>query len=473
MAVSVPTQLGSEKIATLLKQYAIPAIIAMTASSLYNMVDSIFIGHGVGPYAIAGLAVTFPFINLGAAFGTLVGVGASTIISVLLGQKNYKTAQQVLGNVVVLNIIIGGLYMLGSLMFLDPILNFFGASSQTISYAREYMIIILLGNIITHMYFGLNALLRSCGFPKQAMSATILTVVLNTILDPLFIFVFNWGIRGAAIATVSSQLISLFWILKLFSNKANVVHFKSGIYKLSGRIVKKSLFIGMAPFLMNLASCLVVIIINRGLIKYGGDLAVASYGIINRVVFLFVMVCMGLNQGMQPIAGYNYGANNYARVKEVLKLTIICATIVTTAGFIICELFPKQIVMVFTTDKELIEYSINGMRLILIFFPFVGFQMVVSNFFQSLGMASKAIFLSLTRQVIFLTPLLIILPNYFNLNGIWLSMPISDLIAAIVAAIMLIKLLKKLTPELDIKPKSLFRILLGVLRGCRRLLFYK
>ena len=443
MAVSVPTELGTEKVSKLLKQYAVPAIIAMTASSLYNMVDSIFIGQGVGPLAISGLALTFPLMNLGAAFGSLVGVGASTTISVLLGQKNYDVAQKVLGNVIVLNLMIGVVYMIATLLFLDEILYFFGASADTIGYARDYMQIILFGNCITHMYFGLNAVIRSSGFPRFSMHATILTVILNTILDPLFIYGFGWGIKGAAFATILSQSVSLVWQLYKLSDKKSVVHFKRGIYKLHKRIVVDVVSIGLDPFLMNAASCLIVILINKGLKEYGGDLSIGAYGIVNRIVFIFIMIVMGLNQGMQPIAGYNFGAKNYHRLISVLKLTLFFATCITTLGFIIGEFFPRYIVKVFTTDEELIEKAVKGMRLICIFLPLVGMQMVTSNYFQSIGKASKAIFLSLTRQLIFLLPFLLILPNFLGVSGVWLSMPFSDLAACMIAGTLLYKEMKK------------------------------
>lgn len=443
MTAGIPTELGTEKISKLLRQYAIPAIIAMTASSLYNMVDSIFIGHGVGTYAIAGLALTFPLMNLGAAFGSLVGVGAATLVSVLLGQKNYDVAQKVLGNVVVLNLIIGIIYMIAVLAFLDPILYFFGASDQTLQYAREYMQIILLGNVVTHMYFGLNAVQRSAGFPKKAMVATILTVVLNTILDPIFIYGFGWGIRGAAIATILAQVVSLCWIVRLFMNPNQILHLKRGIFKLKGRIVKDILAIGMSPFLMNLAACMIVIIINQSLKRHGGDIAIAAYGIVNRIAFVFVMIIMGLNQGMQPIAGYNYGARQFDRLRRVLFLTMGSATVISVFGFIIGELFPGAIAAIFTSDRELIDHTVNGMRIVFMFFPIVGFQMVTSNFFQSLGMAKISIFLSLTRQLIFLLPLLFILPSIYQVDGVWISMPISDLLASVVSAFILVYQIKK------------------------------
>lgn len=443
MTQGLPLTLGTEPVGKLLRQYAIPAIIAMTASSLYNMVDRIFIGQGVSALAISGLAVTFPLMNLAAAFGSLVGVGASTLISVKLGQRDYKTAQQILGNVLVLNTIIGVVFMLFALLFLDPILLFFGASEQTIGYARDYMIIILLGNPITHIYLGLNSVLRSAGHPQKAMYATIMTVVLNSILDPLFIFGFKWGIQGAAIATILSQLVALLWQFKLFSNKDELLHFHRGIFHLRRRIVFDSLAIGMAPFMMNLAACFIVILINNGLKSHGGDLAIGAYGIVNSVAFLFVMIVMGLNQGMQPIAGYNYGALQMNRVIGVLRKTIFYATLITTAGFLAGELVPRLIVRIFTPDETLTDLAVYGMRITVMFFPLVGFQMVVSNFFQSIGMAKKAIFLSLTRQIIFLIPFLLILPHFWGITGVWASLPAADFVAFVVAAIMLVSQIRK------------------------------
>ena len=437
-------ELGTERIRKLLVQYAVPAIIAMTASSLYNMVDSIFIGHGVGALAISGLALTFPLMNLAAAFGSLVGVGAATLVSMRLGQRDYETAQRILGNVVVLNLIIGISFGLLTLVFLDPILYFFGASDATIGYAREYMSVILWGNVVTHMYLGLNAVLRAAGHPRKAMYATILTVTINAILDPLFIFGFGWGIRGAAIATVLAQILALVWQFRIFSDRNELLHFRRGIYRLKGKIVRNVLAIGMSPFLMNLAACFIVILINKGLKEYGGDLNIGAYGIVNRLGFFFVMIVMGINQGMQPIAGYNYGARQFDRVDRVLKLTIIGATCVTTLGFLIGELAPRLAVSVFTDDPELVRLSAEGMRIVFFCFPIIGFQMVTTNFFQSIGMAGKAIFLSLSRQLLFLMPGLIFLPRIFDACtewsgswGVWCAMPLSDFLASLVAGVML------------------------------------
>ena len=438
-----PLDLGIKPIGNLLRQYAIPAIVAMTASSLYNMVDSIFIGHGVGPLAISGLALTFPFMNLSAAFGAMVGVGASTLISVRLGQKDYKTAQYIFGNAVSLNIILGILFSVIAIVFLEPILYFFGASDATLPYAKEYMYIILIGNIITHAYLGLNAILRSVGHPRMAMNATIATVISNAILDPIFIFGLGMGIQGAAIATILAQFLSLLWQLSVFNKPKELVHFQKGIYHLSKKIVKETLGIGLSPFLMNSCACIVVILINRGLGTYGGDLAIGAYGIANRIAFLFIMVVMGLNQGMQPIAGYNYGAQNYDRVLKVLRYTLIGGTTVTTCGFLIGEFFPELCVRMFTSDPDLISRSVDGMRLMLMVFPFVGAQMVTTNFFQSIGQAHKSIFLSLTRQLLFLIPLLIILPPLWGVKGVWLAMPISDAISCVVAGTLLTVQYKK------------------------------
>ena len=442
-AQKTPTALGTESIGKLLMQYAVPAIIAMTASSLYNMVDSIFIGHGVGTMALSALALTFPLMNLGAAFGALVGVGAATLISVKLGQKDYDTAQRVLGNVFVLNILLGLAFTVIVFPFLNPILYFFGGSDETVEYARQFMEIILLGNVVTHLYLGLNAVLRTSGHPKQAMYATIATVAINTILAPIFIFMFDWGIRGAAIATVSAQVIALLWQLKQFNNANELLHFRRGIFRLKRKIVFDSLAIGMSPFLMNLAACLIVILINQGLKKYGGDLAIGAFGIVNRLVFIVVMIVMGLNQGMQPIAGYNFGAKLYDRVNKVLKLTIIYATCVTTFGFLVGMLAPNLVVGIFTSDAELTELSATGLRITVMFFPIIGFQMVTSNFFQSIGMAGKAIFLSLTRQMLILLPCLLILPHFFGVAGVWYSMPVSDLLASLIALVMLVYQFRK------------------------------
>ena len=440
---AIPTELGTEKIGKLLKQYALPAIIAQTAASLYNMVDSIFIGQGVGPLAISGLAITFPLMNLSTAFGTLVGVGASTMLSVLLGQKNYKAANKVLGNVVTLNTIIGVVFMAIALMFIDPILYFFGASENTLPYAKEYITIILIGNVITHLYFGLNAAMRSSGNPKKAMGLTLFTVIFNTILDPIFIFVFDMGIAGAAWATVISQTIAMLAVMYHFNDRTKPLHFEKGIFRLDTRVAKDSLAIGMGPFLMNAAACLVTLFINQQLRKYSGDLGIGAYGICNRFIFMFVMICMGLNQGMQPIAGYNYGARQYSRVKEVFWKTAKLGILMTTLCFVFGMFFPRAAAGIFTHDEQLLDLASRALRINTLVFPVVGFQIISTNFFQSLGMVNKSIILSLSRQLLFLLPLLYLLPNWYGADGVWASFPIADALSVLMTALMLGSLFRK------------------------------
>ena len=440
---SATLELGTKPVGSLLMQYAIPAIVAMVASSLYNMVDSIFIGQGVGPMAISGLAITFPFMNLSGAIGACIGVGASTYLSVKLGQKDYSMAQRILGNSVILKIITGIIFGAICLLFLDPILRFFGASDNTLPYAHEYMVVILLGNVFTHLYFGMNALLRAASKPKQAMYATIFTVVLNTALDPIFIYTLNMGIRGAALATILSQITALCWQIKQFSNPHELLHFKRGIYKLDWSIIKNILAIGVSPLAMNTCSCIIVIFINTALVKYGGDMAVGAYGIANRIGFLFFMIVMGINQGMQPIAGYNYGAMRFDRMLKVLKLSMVSATAIMAVGWLVGELMPYPCARLFTTDAELIEQAVKGIRLNMIAFPLIGSQAVITNFFQSIGKAKISIFLSLSRQMIFLLPLLVALPPMLGVDGVWYALPTSDTVAFIVTWIIMIRYMRK------------------------------
>lgn len=437
------TELSEKPVFSLLLQYAIPAIVAMVASSLYNIVDGIFIGQGVGAGAIMGLAITMPIMNLSAAFGAMVGVGGSTLLSVKLGEKDYNFAAKILGNVITLNCIIGIGLGAVMLLFLDPILRFFGASDYTIPYARDFMVIVLIGNVFTHLFLGLNAMLRSSGKPKKAMKATIMTVIINIALAPLFIFVLHLGIRGAALATILSQLIVLLWQFKLFSNPDELIHLRRDTYRLERRIVTGSLSIGLSPFLINLCACIVVIIINKQLVSYGGDVAVGAYGIANRMMFFFVMVVIGINQGMQPIAGFNFGAKHYTRLNQVLKYAITIATGIWIVGFIVCVLLATPVASAFTNDEELLKEAAHALRVMNLVVPIIGFQMITIGFFQSIGKAGISIFLSLTRQLLFLVPLLLILPNFFGLEGIWYSVPIADGTSAITAAIVLIYHMRK------------------------------
>ena len=443
------TELGTQSIRSLLMKYALPGIIAMTASSLYNMVDSIFIGHGVGAMALSGLTVAKPFMDICAAFGTLVGVGASSLVAIKLGEKDYRSANDVLANVILLNVLLGALVMAVGLYWLDPILYAFGASDVTITYAREYMEIILWGNILTHIYYGLNSMLRSIGHPKIAMYATIVAVVTNIILDPIFIFVLDMGVRGAALATMISQLVSVIIELVIFLNPKEVIYFHRGIWRLKRDITMRALGIGTAPFLMHMAASFVVIVLNNQLKRYGGDMAIATYGITNRFMFFFAMVVMGLNQGMQPIVGYNYGAKLFDRMVRALKLTAMCATCVMGVLWLFGLIWPEGFIRLFTHDELLIAQSIAPARVMLCTMVMVGFPMVVGNFYTSIGMSGKAIFLSLTRQVIFLIPCILLMPllfqtlNFTPIWGVWWSLPICDALAAVLAAIILNRDMRK------------------------------
>ena len=429
----------------------------MTAMSLYNMVDSIFIGHGVGALALSGLTVAKPFMDICAAFGTLVGVGASSLVAIKLGEKDYRSANDVLANVVILNVLLGALVMVVGLFWLDPILYAFGASDATIAYARDYMEIILLGNILTHIYYGLNSMLRSIGHPRISMYATILAVALNVVLDPIFIFVLDMGVRGAALATMISQLVSVVIELIIFLNPKEVIYFHRGIWRLKRDITMRALGIGMAPFLMHMAACFVVIVLNNQLKRYGGDMAIATFGMTNRFMFFFAMIVMGIQQGMQPIVGYNYGANLYARMMRAFKLSVYCATCVMGVLWLFGVIWPEGFIRLFTHDELLIAQSIAPARIMLCVMFAIGFPMITGNFYTSIGMAPKAIFLSLTRQVLFLIPLILCLPILFqslgwdSIWGVWWALPISDSLSVITAAIVINRDMRKFKAALPLQ----------------------
>jgi len=431
--------LGYEKVGKLLFQYSIPAIIAMTASSVYNIIDRIFIGQGVGPFAISGLALTLPLVNLAIAFGSLVGAGAATLVSIRLGEKRDDEAARILGNTVLLNIILSTIVSVIMFVFLDKILYMFGASKDTLPYAKQFMQIILIGNVFFHSYMGLNNVMRASGYPRKAMITTLVTVGINLVLAPLFIFIFKWGIRGAAFATVIAQFSGLIMVVTHFVSRKSYVRFIRGHFSLDYPIIKDIFSIGMSSFIINICACLVAVVINLKLVKYSGDYAVGAYGIINSVLMCIVMIVLGLTQGMQPIAGYNYGARHFGRATKVFKYTLIIATCITSTGFIIAELFPRQISLAFTDNNEITELSVYGMRLALLMFPIVGFQMVTSSFFQSIGRAKLSICLSLSRQIGFLLPALFILPRLFGLTGVWAAMPVSDFMASMLAFLILKK----------------------------------
>ena len=402
-------ELGTKPVGQLLWQYALPAIVAMSASSIYNIIDRAMIGQIVGPEAIAGLGITFPFMNLSAAFGAAVGVGSSASISVKLGQRDYQTAQNLLGNTMTLNLIIGFSFMVISLLFLDPILYFFGASEVTLPYAREFMTV-----------------LRAAGKPKHAMYSVLFTVAMNIVLVVMFVWWFRWGIRGAALATVTSQTLAMCWQLWLFSDKQEILHLKRGIYKLKQRLVTSIIAIGISPFLMNVTSCVIVIIMNNQFVRYGGDMAVGAYSIANSVVMMFFMFVMGVCQGMQPIVGYNYGAEKYDRMLRCLFLAIGYATLILLIGWALSMLFPREIARIFTTDPTLMDMSARGIKLDMLEFFVVGSQATITHFFQSIGKVKVSIFLSLSRQLFLLLPMVYVFPLFWDLDGVWYSMPASD-----------------------------------------------
>ncbi|MHC1729526.1 MAG: MATE family efflux transporter [Syntrophobacteraceae bacterium] len=431
LELSMADELGKGKTGGLLLQYSIPAIIGMTASSLYNVIDRIFIGQGVGAPAISGLAITLPIMNLAIAFGAMVGVGAASMVSIRLGEKKQEDATLILGNALSLNIIIGLTFSVIVLAFLDRILYAFGASSATLPYAKQFMEIILAANMMTHVYMGLNNIMRSSGYPRKAMVITLITIGINIVLAPVFIFTFKWGIRGAAMATVLSQSVGTVWVLVHFMSRRSGVHFERGCMRLNMPIIRDIISIGMSSFLVHLCACLIVILLNLKLAAYGGDFAVGAFGIIHSVLMLFAMVVIGLTQGMQPIAGYNYGARQIERVIRVFRYTVVAASCVTTAGFLIGECIPQLTARAFTDNPELIALSTTGMRITMAMFPVVGFQIVTCSLFQSIGQARIAIILSLSRQVLILIPALIILPWFFGLNGVWAAIPVADLLASV------------------------------------------
>ena len=436
-------ELGTKPVGKLLIQYALPAIAAMTAASLYNMTDSIFIGQGCGALAISGLAVTFPLQNLAAAFGAGGGLGASTSISAKLGQKDYTTAERVFGNAFTLNAIIGIAFGIISLLFLDPILRFFGASDATLPYAREYMVITLAGRDISHMIFGMNSKQRPASKPRSAKKASIMTVVLNAILSPIFIWPLHMGIGGAALATIISQAMVLCWQLRIFSNPQCIVHFKRGSYRPVSHIIKNIIAIGISPFAMNACSCIVIIFITKALTFHGGALAEGAFGITNKIAFIFIMINMGINQGMFTIADYNYGARNYDRLLRVLKYTMTGAVLITTVGWIKAQSLTYECVRLFTSDQTLSSISERAITITMLTFPVVGAQMASTGFFQSIGKVKISMLLSLSRQLLFFLPALLVLPSFYQTDGVWLAQPISDVISFVVAIVLLTKYIKK------------------------------
>ncbi len=438
-------ELATGKIWRLLLRYSLPAVVGTVVMALYNIIDSVVIGHAIDdPNVVAGIAITFPVMNLATALGMLIGAGAATRVSIVMGQRDHRAAEKILGNSVVLTVLIGIAYVSVFAIFLDKILMLFGASPNTLPYAKEFLMWVMPGMILMNLTFSYNNVMRATGYPGKAMYTNLIGAGLNMILAPTFLFGFHMGIRGAAIATDISMTITAFFVMSHFFRKDSVLHFVKGTFRPQWRVIKPILYIGMAPFLINVAGSAINAIINNSLLKYGGDNAIAAVVVFNRYVTVFVFIVIGICQGMQPILGYNYGARLYNRLFATLRLAAICAVCVTTIGCIIGATNPVAIAKMFMQDPAQILCAENCLKITTLTFWMVGFQIVCTNFFQSLGMAGKAVFLSLTRQVIFMVPLLFILPPIYGLNGVWSAFPIADFVATVVATLMLIYQIRKI-----------------------------
>lgn len=438
-------ELGQDKIWKLLLKYSLPAVVGTVVSAVYNIIDSIVIGHAIDdPNVVSGIAVTFPVMNLATALGMLIGAGSATRVSIVMGQNDKRGAEIILGNSVQLTVIIGITYITLFAIFLNPILRIFGASPNSLPYAREFLLWVLPGMVLMNLTFSYNNVMRATGYPGKAMYTNMIGACMNAILAPLFLFGFHWGIKGAAIATDISMLVTAFFVMSHFFRKESTLHFVKGTFKFNWPVIKAILYIGMAPFLINVAGSAINAIVNNSLLSYGGDDAIASVVVFNRFVTIFVFIVIGICQGMQPILGYNYGARKFDRLFGTLRLAIICGVIVTSLGSLIGALNPRFIASMFMQDARQIDCAVNCLKITTMTFWIVGFQIVGTNFFQSLGMAGKAVFLSLTRQIIFMIPLLLILPHYFGLNGVWSCYPICDFVSAVVTALMLAWQIRKI-----------------------------
>ena len=438
-------ELGTAKIWKILLKYSLPAVVGTVISAVYNIIDSIVIGHAIDdPNVVAGIAVTFPVMNLATAFGMLIGAGAATRVSIVLGQNDRHMAELILGNSVILTCVIGLAYVAVFAIFLDPILRMFGASPNSLPYAREFLLWVLPGMVLMNLTFSYNNVMRASGYPSKAMYTNIIGAILNCILAPLFLFGFKWGIRGAAIATDISMTVTAVWVMSHFFNKNNTLHFTRGIYRLSWKVISGVLYIGMAPFIINIAGSGINAILNNSLLRLGGDNAIAAIVVFNRFTTICIFTIIGICQGMQPILGYNYGSRRFGRLFSTFRLAAIVATVITTLGSFAGHFFPREIASMLMQDETQIECAINCLRITTLGFWMVGFQIVATNFFQALGMAGKAIFLSLTRQIIFMIPLLFILPRLWQLDGVWMAFPFSDLAATIVTTILLVIEIRKI-----------------------------
>lgn len=438
-------ELGSRPVGKLLFKYSIPAVVGMVVQALYNIIDSMVIGHAIDdPNVVAGIAVTFPVMNLATALGMLIGAGSATRISIVLGQKDHRRAQLILGNSVQLTIYIGLAYITVFALFLDKILMLFGASPNTLPYAHEFLMWLLPGMVLMNLTFSYNNVMRATGYPRLAMYTNLLGVAINLVLAPTFLFGFKMGIRGAAIATDIAMLVTAIFVMRHFFKRDSEVHFERGIYRIRRDIIKSIIYIGLSPFLINVAGSVVNAIINNSLLRYGGDNAIAAVVVFNRYVTVFVFIIIGICQGMQPILGYNYGSGNFTRLFSTLKKAAVSATVVTVIGSAVGVLFPAAIASMFMQNAAQISCAVVCLRITALMFWIVGYQIVVTNFFQSLGMAAKSVFLSLTRQIIFMIPMLLILPPLWGLNGVWACFPVCDFMSAVVATVFLIVQVKRI-----------------------------
>lgn len=441
-------QLGSEKVGRLLLKFSIPAVTGMLVNALYSVVDRIFVGRGVGSVALSGVAVTFPITNVIMALGLLIGVGSAAVISIKLGQKKNEEAEQILGNAVILSIIIPIIFSILGLIFLEPILNILGASTVTMPDAKKFASILLIGAVLQDIGFGLNPIIRSKGDPKTAMNTMLIGAALNFILNPIFIFGLKLGVTGSALATVISQTVCTVWIFRYFTKKNNTLRIKRKNLKLKKSLIKQIVSIGLSPFALQISASLVTIVINVSLEKYGGDPAIGAFSIINSIAILIFMPMLGVNQGAQPIIGYNYGADNMNRVKKAFTYGCIVNTIIGTTGCIIVQIFAGNIIRVFnTTDADLISIGTSGIRFFLLMYSVVGIQSACVNYFQAIGRAKYSIFFSVLRQIVILIPVMLILPHFLGLNGVWISAPISDFMSFVITVIIAVREIKKLTDE--------------------------
>ena len=433
-------ELENKKISKLLWQYALPAIVGTMVNALYNIIDRIYIGHGpdLGDHAIGGLGIVLPIMNLTAAVGMLVGAGAASRISICLGKGDKETAEKIIGNSFLMNIILSGALAIGLFMFLDPVLMQIGATEETFPYAKEFLLYYLPGNVFLTLCFNFNSMMRASGYPQKAMYTMLIGVVANIIIAPVFIFWLEWGIKGAAIATVISMFIGLCFVMHHFMNQNSMLRLRKKYITLSPKIVWAVVSIGMSPFFIQVAASIVVFFINNKLKTYGGNIAIEAYAIANTLVMIIIMVMVGLTQGMQPIVGYNYGAKKIERVKETLFYTIKVGIAIGCVGMLIGLLLPEIIVQPFNPSAPLAAETAKALHIVTIMLPLVGFQVVVTNFFQCIGMAAKSIFLSLTRQFLLLLPALFILPRFFGINGVWYSLPTADFLSTMLTAILFI-----------------------------------